>query len=259
MRSSSEPEAALRIRGVRKAFGSLQVLQGIDLEIGPCMVTAIVGPNGAGKTTLFHAITGDVQLDSGDVFLGDRSITGVSPWRIARAGLGKLFQDVRVFDNLSVRDNVVVALDDSATRNPLWPFLHLISSRRLRRRTREAADVLLRQAGVDAPYGGAAHDLSYGNQKLLAFARLLAGDFKVLLLDEPTSGLSATAAARLGEHLRTIAHERRIAVALIEHNLSFVEEYADKVYVLQSGQVIGEGPPREVLEQPGHRELLIGL
>lgn len=252
----------LRLDGIRKRFGTLKILDGVSAEIQGKTVTAFIGPNGAGKTTLFHTISGDLIPDAGRVELAGRNITGMPPWRIARLGLGKQFQDVRVFRNLSCEDNLVLALYNSshhqAIRAP-WSFLPGlgIGSRPLAQ-LREEARWGLGRVGLAGQAGQMAGALSFGNQKLLAFARLLAGQFTFLLLDEPASGVSAATLERITEIIRRAVAEG-VTVALIEHNMHFVAQLADTTYVLKDGAIFDRGPTEDVLRRPANRELCMGM
>src|ERR1035441_630502 len=178
----------LIIENVEKHFGDMAVLRGISAAVEKGSITAFVGPNGAGKTTLFHAITGDLRMDSGTVLYQGKSIGGKTPWRIARLGLGKLFQDVRVFENLTVLENVLLALHDHEGRSAMTSLLRTPFHWRTNGRQQAEAEKWLETAGVERPFDRSAGLLSFGNKKLLALARLMAGRFDLLLLDEPAAG-----------------------------------------------------------------------
>lgn len=249
----------LVIENVEKHFGDVAVLRGVSTTVPEGSITAFVGPNGAGKTTLFHTITGDLRMDSGSVLLRGKSIRGKAPWRIARLGLGKLFQDVRVFDSLTVMENVLLALHDHSARSMAASLLQASRHYRTSGSQLDKAREWLETAGVKPPYDRPAGRLSFGNKKLLALARLLAGNFSLLLLDEPTAGLAPPMIHGLSGLLKTLVQERKVTIALIEHNFSFVSEVADNVYLLRDGIVHDQGLPQDVLGQDENREILIGL
>ncbi len=248
----------LTIQGLSKHFGDVAVLCDIDATLSAGRVTAFVGPNGAGKTTLFHAITGDLKPDSGQVLFRNTDITGMPPWKIARQGLGKMFQDVRIFDNLSIRENVLLALHDHPSQTPWAALFSARFRRRFAPQLMEEADHWLEKAGVQPPYDRLAGDLSFGNKKLLALARLMAGEFSLLLLDEPTSGVSPAMIERISGLISELC-ESGVTVALIEHNFTFVSEIADYTYLLRQGAIHDGGKTEAVLNKQENREILIGL
>ncbi len=251
-------EPILIIDNVDKRFGDVTVLRGVSASLLPGTVTAFVGPNGAGKTTLFHAITGDLVPDSGAVILRGNPITRMAPWKIARMGLGKMFQDVRIFENLTAIENVLLALHDHPGQSA-WASL---TKAHLRRRFEpdllKEAETWLEKAGVEPPYDRPAELLSFGNKKLLALARLMAGRFDLLLLDEPTAGVSPIMVSRIANLIRQLT-DQGITIALIEHNFSFVADVAEQAYLLQEGQIHDYGSTAEVLSKEENREVLIGL
>lgn len=249
-------DCSLIIEGLRKRLGEVEVLAGINACLRRGEITAFIGPNGAGKTTLFNAITGELRADAGRVIYEGRDISRCEPWDVARMGIGKVFQDVRVFPSLSVRDNVIAALQRQPDRSlgaALWHGRSRLEA------VRAEAEALLDRVGVEGRRDGPAAELSWGNQKLLAFARLLAGDFRFVLLDEPVAGVSPALGERLKELIRELARNKGVTVALIEHDMGFVSDLADDVVVLRDGTVFDHGPTAEVLHRPATVELCLGL
>lgn len=249
-------EHTLEFEGLCKRFGEVHVLSNVSASLEHGKVTAFIGPNGAGKTTLFQVLTGEIRPDSGTVRWGSTELVGKSPAQFSKRGIGKLFQDVRVFKNLSVLDNVVAALCAKEKNN--WPFADLFLSSS-RRALRDRAAELLHIVGVDAPPGILAKQLSFGNQKLLAFARLLAGDFRCVLLDEPIAGVAPAMANRLIDLIHRMIERNNMTVAIIEHEFSFVEELADHVIILSQGQIVGRGKTSDVLSNMDTKEICLGL
>ncbi len=247
---------ALVIEGLRKRLGGVEVLAGVDAVLRDGGITAFIGPNGAGKTTLFNTITGELKPDSGKVTFQGREITGREPWEIAGMGVGKVFQDVRVFPSLSVVDNVIAALQTHADQSL---GRSLLRGDRSLREARGEAEALLDKVGVAGRRDGPAGELSWGNQKLLAFARLLAGEHRFVLLDEPVAGVSPALGERIKELIRELAAKDGVTVALIEHDMAFVSDLVDKVVVLKEGKVFDQGPAAEVLNRPANIELCLGL
>ena len=176
--------------GVQKTFGGLYAVNNVSVSFKSGMITALIGPNGAGKTTLFHIIAGTLHADGGTIHLNEIEITRLPPWRIARLGVGRLFQDVRVFARSTVIDNIMVAFQQQLGENPLWAILRRRVVNSQEQSLREKAMYWLEYVGLAHLAMARAQDLSYGQQKLLAIARLLAADMEVLLLDEPTAGVN---------------------------------------------------------------------
>jgi ABC-type branched-subunit amino acid transport system ATPase component len=221
-------------------------------------VTALIGPNGAGKTTLFHLISGALTPDEGEILLGEMAIQGLRPWEVARLGVGRLFQDVRVFPRLSVLENLLVA--NSVPVRSSVPLALIKGGRAAQLEEQRALEARrwLEVVGLEVDVSVPAGSLSYGQQKLLAMARLLATGAQVLLLDEPTSGIHPSLVTSLLRLIRKLAEEGR-TVILIEHNMPVVLEVSDWVYFMDEGQVAAFGLPREVLSDDRVQLLYLGL
>jgi len=248
----------LLARNIAKSFGDFRALRDVDVTVFPGRITAFVGPNGAGKTTLFHILSGNLRPDRGRVLLDGVDITRFEPWRIAWMGMGKLYQDVRIFEGLSVLDNVKAALLEPSDYSILSAF-------RLRRfaaaeRTRnDEAMHYLEYVGLGEFAKKRGGELSFGQQKLLAIARLLAHGSRLLLLDEPTAALSPVMTENMISLIRKITEEQNVSVALIEHNMRVVRNLASYIYFLHEGTVFCHGTQSCVLENPEVRELYMGL
>ena len=235
--------AILTTRGLRKEFRGFTAVDGVDLAVAEGSVHALVGPNGAGKTTLFNMLTGFLRPSTGTIDLDGRDITGLPPERIAALGVARSFQITTLFPALSARDHVELALQ---ARTKLgWQFWR--SDKQTRRFEAEATQILddVGLADLAAAPAGA---LAYGRKRALELAVALAVRPRLLLLDEPTAGMGA-------EDIEgTVALVRRVAegrtVVLVEHNMSVVKSLADRVTVLQQGQIIAEGPYDEVRADP---------
>jgi len=254
----------IETENVNKRFGGVVALEDVSLEFPSATVTAIIGPNGAGKTTLFNVLTGFLRPDSGSIHIIEETcmgvdssrvdLAGLAPYEIARKGVGVLFQDVRVFDKLSALENVAVGVKDQAGEKP---GISLISPGRVRRQEAQVlnrAGHLLEFVGLSASAHLMANQLSYGQQKLVAIARLLAGNARVLLLDEPTSGVHPSMIDKLLDLIQKLADEDGRAVIMIEHNLEVVNRIGEWVYLMANGRVEVFGQPNEVL----HDRLLLG-
>ncbi len=250
----------LKIKRVSKTLNGIRIVDDVTATFLPGRITALIGPNGAGKTTLFHLITGELKADSGEIVYKGDDISKLKPYIIARRGVGRLFQDVRVFDNLTVFDNVASACFDQEVESPWYPF---VKCSHLKRKIREIKDVIYSYlnfvglSDMDNIYAGA---LSYGQQKLLAIARLLAGGYSLLLLDEPTAGLNPVMIKKVLEILERIVEEDKgKTIILVEHNMSAVTEVADWVYFMNEGKIAFFGRTDHVLGDKEVREIYLGM
>lgn len=255
---ASASRVTLECRDLSKTFGGLQAVSDVSATFESGKITALVGPNGAGKTTLFHLICGALRPDSGGILLNGARIDGMKPWEVASRGVGRLFQDVRLFPKLTVSENLEVARRSRRSEEPLFALLPFWRHDRDRLRTRQAISEWLAFAGLESERDTPAEALSYGQQKLLGIARLLYADAEVLLLDEPTAGVNPILISRLLAAIRSIAEQGR-TVVIIEHNMSAVLAIADWVYFLDEGQVTAFGLASEVLALPKVRKGYLGI
>ena len=231
--------AVLEVSKVGVAFGGVKALDGADIVCTPGRVTGLIGPNGAGKSTLFNAVTGLVATSGGSVSFGGVDLRGKSASARARAGIGRTFQTVELFESMTVRDNVAVGAEGRTVR--LDPITHLRSSKAERDRIRSATESALAACGLEDVADQHVMNLPTGTRRLVEVARCLAGGHTILLLDEPSAGLDHNESARLGELIRRVVDERGIGVILVEHDVSLVLGVSDEVYVLEFGRVIFSG------------------
>jgi branched-chain amino acid transport system ATP-binding protein len=239
------PDPIITARGVTRRFGGLVALDGIDLDVPRGIVQAIIGPNGSGKTTLLNALSGASHADAGSITIAGEEIFRLKPHRIARLGLARTFQTIRIFAHLSVIENVKVAAACN-TRASLFGIVTANATQRqseadIDRNAREALEIV----GLAERADDGATQLPYAQQRLLEIARALATKPAVLLLDEPAAGMNMTESLTL---LDTIARLNAggITILLVEHNMRFVMEISDRVAVLDFGRKIAEGAPGEV-------------
>ncbi len=220
----------LKVRNVHKKFGECRVLDGVNLEIDKSEKVGIIGPNGAGKTTLFNIITGFLKPDSGEIRFRNKNITGLKPSQLAKMGMVRTFQIVKIFSNMTVEQNMLTVSDSLEYLRDfgLWEKRHEIAA-----------------------------NLSYGELRKLSIALALATDPKLLLLDEPFSGLSPREARELAGIIETINHNGQ-SIAIIEHRLKDLFNVAEKVVVLNSGRIIFEGHPDEVVKEKTVIEAYLG-
>lgn len=246
--------ATLHVDGLSVRFGGVQALQGVTLTVVPGEVTGLIGPNGAGKTTLIDAVTGYNAPSTGRILLGEVDLAGHSPASRARAGVGRTFQSLELFDDLTVRENLQAASDGHG--HALW-----ISELLRPRRSLELSEQAARAVGI-LELGDALAlfptELSYGRRRLLAIARAVASSPSVLLLDEPAAGLDETESREVATLIRRLADECGLAVLLVEHDMDVVMSACDRVTVLDFGQLIAEGTPEEIQADPRVRTAYLG-
>jgi branched-chain amino acid transport system permease protein len=245
------------IKGLVKRFGGITAVDGVDLMLRQGRITALIGGNGAGKTTVFNLVTGIIRPDDGRVALRGKEITGHQPHRIAQLGMVRSFQDTRVFQRLSALQNVAVAVPGQPGENPANLAVRPLRSRKAERKTLERAASALAFVGLVDRRHEVVSNLSFGEQKLVAIARLLATGSEVLLLDEPTSGVDPGAVEKVIEvilRLREIGH----TICLIEHSVHFVERLADHAFFMDQGRVIASGTMAELRSQEQLTEIYFG-
>ena len=241
----------LEIAGVSKSFAGFRAVSDVSLRVESQQIAAVIGPNGAGKSTLFNLITGHLEPDSGRVLLDGRDITGSPPYRLCGMGIGRSFQRTNIFPNLTVFENLQAAFLVHRGRG-----LNFWSSAESFYRDDTAA--LLASIGLAGQERTIAGTLSYGNQKQLELGLALASDPQILLLDEPTAGMSAGETHDTIRLLQRIAAERGLTLLFTEHDMEVVFGIAQKIAVLHQGQLITEGTPDEVRNDPEVRRVYLG-
>ena len=240
-------EAALRVRDVRVRFAGVVALNGVSLDAHRGEVLALIGPNGAGKTTLFDAISGVRAPDSGQVALAERDVTKLSAVRRSRLGLRRTFQRQQVFGGLSVEDNLLCASEwRGGGGGVLGDLVGLRTRRRREAGRRESLENVLHSCGLEALRRAPAGSLTIGQARMLELGRALVDDPTVLLLDEPTSGLGEDEIGRLTRVIEDTKSAGRCAVVLVEHDIAFVMQQADRVTALLRGEIVATGTPAEV-------------
>ena len=249
--------SALRLNGVSKRFGGLEAVANLSMAIEPGVVTGLIGPNGAGKSTIVNLITGILAPTDGRISIGESDLRGMQPNEVARAGVARTFQNVRLLRETSVRDNIVIGYHRHE-RTSLWANLvGLPAVWRERRDFQTRASKLLEDFGMTRYAEMAAGGLSYGHQRRVEVMRALATDPKFLLLDEPVAGMNDVEANDLGVVVRQLA-SADIGILLIEHNMRFVMNHCDFIYVVDSGRLIASGPPAEISANPAVIEAYLG-
>jgi len=239
----------LEARRLRRSFGGLVAVNDVNLSIEPGSIKGLIGPNGAGKTTLFNLISGLLQPDSGEVYFQGRNITGWPPFRIARLGIARTFQNPSLFPRLNVLENVMVGCHAHTRHEFAACALRLPSMRREERAIRQQALEQLQWLGLESWALRPASALAFGQRRMVELARALAARPSLLLLDEPASGLTPAEKMVLADLIKKI-RERGITVLLVEHDIPLVMNLADDLLVLHFGAPIAEGPPAIIRRDP---------
>jgi branched-chain amino acid transport system ATP-binding protein len=241
--------ALLSVEGLSRSFDGLKAVAGLTFDITQGGITALIGPNGAGKTTVFNVITGFVKSDSGCVRFSGTEITTKRPDQIARMGIGRTFQDCKIFPQLPVLDNVMLGFENSVNETLVAALTRSRDMLDSEREKLDRACSLLDQVGLLGKKHDLAGNLSYGQRKLLELCRLQALNPRLLLLDEPMSGLFPAMIVTMMEMIRVL-REAGKTILLIEHNMKVVMELSDRVLVMNYGQLIADGSPDEVRNDP---------
>jgi len=249
--------ALLEIRGLTKRFLGVTAVDRVDLTVEAGELVSLMGPNGSGKTTLFNCVTGYLAPDGGRVAFRGRDITGAAAHRIARRGVGRTFQLVSVFPQLSVLDNLRTFLQQHQEESVLARLVRAPRVRRLEAAATARAMALLDSVGLAGRADAPAGSLSYGQRKLLAFAAALMPDPELVLLDEPAAAVNPTMINQMKEQIRGL-HRQGKTVLLVEHNMDVVMDISQRVVVLDHGQKIAEGPPEVVRRDPQVVEAYFG-
>lgn len=246
----------LRCENLSKSFGGVQALDDLSMQFSTHGITAIIGPNGAGKTTLLNVLTGFLRADEGRCYCGGRDITQLAPHKIARFGISRTFQELRLIQQVSLLENVLMARPHQRGEKLLPALLRFGVAAEEQRNYKEAMR-LLEFVGLDADSATLAGELSYGQQKLATVACCVATEAHVLLLDEPVAGVHPKMATQILALLGQLRDDGKLIV-FIEHDIAAVRQAADVVVVMDQGRVIAQGPPKTVLEHPAILEAYIG-
>lgn len=259
----------LELKDIRLSFTNARkerfnLLSGVNLEVQDGEITALIGGNGAGKTTLFNIISGFQNGFSGQVLFNGKDISGLSPYKVSRLGIGRLFQGKQLMGSLTILENMMMASSD---RTGEFPFSYIAHHKSLKikelEKTEQAIDILETLFGKDCKYVKMLHhpasELSYGEQRMIAIARLLMGDNRLLLLDEPTAGVNPVYNKTIAQIITKMSKEKHLTILMIEHNMHFVREVSSLCAFLDEGQIIVYGDTESVIDNPSVRNSYLGL
>ncbi|HFI0499974.1 TPA: ABC transporter ATP-binding protein [Streptococcus suis] len=236
----------LEVKDLTKNFGGLTAVGDVTMELHEGELVGLIGPNGAGKTTLFNLLTGVYEPSEGTITLAGTLLNGKAPSKIASLGLGRTFQNIRLFKNMTVLENVLIGLGNHGKAEVFASFFRLPAFYKNEETLKEKAIDLLKIFDLDGDADTLAKNLPYGQQRRLEIVRALATEPKILFLDEPAAGMNPQETAELTQLIRKIKEEFNITIMLIEHDMSLVMEVTERIYVLEYGRLIAHGTPAEI-------------
>jgi ABC-type branched-subunit amino acid transport system ATPase component len=256
MPSASAP--IITLQGVSKAFGGIQAINDCTFDVAPRLITGLIGPNGAGKTTIFNLITGFLRSDRGSIRFKGEELLGMAPHQVERRGVARTFQHLRLWNKMTVLDNVLLGCQSRTGENALTLFLRPAAVKAQEARDRARALEVLDFFSLRHRAHELAEDLAYPEQKLLSMARIFATDAEVLLLDEPTSGLDTDSLRRVVPIVRRLVEHAK-TVLLIEHNMELISQLSDEVVFLHQGHVLARGAPATITRDPALSGIYFGV
>ncbi|SJZ81328.1 branched-chain amino acid transport system ATP-binding protein [Pilibacter termitis] len=236
----------LEVTNLTKNFGGLAAVSDVNLSLSQNELVGLIGPNGAGKTTLFNLLTGVYEASEGEIALEGKKINGMKPYKIADLGLSRTFQNIRLFKDLTVMDNVLIAMTSKEKESLFSSLLRTPTFYKKEEEMKQKVVDLLKIFHMEDKVDLLAKNLPYGDQRCLEIVRALATNPKVLFLDEPAAGMNPQETARLTKLIREIQEKFQITILLIEHDMSLVMEVTERIYVLEYGKIIAHGTPEEI-------------
>lgn len=247
----------LKIDHVSVRFGGIIAVNDSNFSVKEHEITCLIGPNGAGKTTLFNLITGFLVPSSGNIYFRDRNITGVKPEEIVRLGIARTFQNLRLFNEMTVLENMLLAVQGENSQSVFRPLFLRRQAKKAEAKNIERAMETLKYVGLGDKAMEITDNLSYAEQKLLTIGRLLMTEADVLLLDEPASGLDKNSLERVMPLIQDLKKQKK-TILLIEHNMDIIRSIADQVVFLNQGQVLGVGTAEEIMSNTALTEIYFG-
>ena len=249
----------LEIKGITKKFGGLTALSNLDLEVEHGSIHAIIGPNGSGKTTFFNVITGLYVPDEGSVIFCGKDVTGTIPYKMSRLGMGRTFQTIFLFKQMTVLENVLIGLQNKSEYKLIDDMIITPKRRLYEKELHEKANELLSFVGLYDQRNNIACNLSYGKQRLLEIARAMGISPEIILLDEPAAGMNPQETSELIERVKDIRDKHNMTVLIIEHDMKLVMQLADTITCLDHGSVIACGNPKIVARDSKVVEAYLGI
>ncbi|MDR0764954.1 MAG: ABC transporter ATP-binding protein [Synergistaceae bacterium] len=240
--------ALLEVRGLTRVFGGIKAVDSLSFDAHEGGVTGLIGPNGAGKTTVFNLITGVYRPTAGTIRLAGESLTGRRPDDVARAGVARTFQNIRLFARMTCLENVTAPILARASYGPFAAIFRAPAASSAERAAREKAFAIMRELGIEETMSSQASNLPYGTQRKLEIARALACSPKLVLLDEPAAGMNDAETRELGGTIRRVLADFGVTILLIEHHINLVLDICDHVVVMERGALLARGAPGDIRE-----------